>query len=258
MINMDSPSTLCLEQKGSFTGDRYAQASLSHASASLSHLRFLAPEIGADGNGMKVELIGPHAGRPQSTRAQWDPSARKLSVWLGTNVTGTITATANEVAAAVNAVKDPLSGHRAPIGASVVTNGAGTVDPLAATNLAGGVDPTHRAGMYLLDAGSGNVGLFVFGRTPGPFLIRSVEGQYSGVVATTKVTLEKLNLDDGYNPIESSATVIASWEVTPTAPEASLSDLKFPLMPFQALRVKANGLVGVVRVYVKREGLRGD
>lgn len=100
---------------------------------------YTAAAVGADGNQLQVMAV---SGTPDTT----DPDAPVgattaavfaddlLTITLGTDETGVVTATASDVVAAVIALTD--SGILAALYAG--TTGAGVVNPVAATNLTGG------------------------------------------------------------------------------------------------------------------------
>ncbi|WP_368750159.1 phage tail sheath family protein [Klebsiella aerogenes] len=99
---------------------------------------FTAAEAGADGNQLQVTAVA--ATLDPDTPAAVDSSAAftdgVLTITLGIDETGAVTATAVEVVSAVVAVAD--SGITAALYSGIA--GAGIVDPFIPTRLAGGVD----------------------------------------------------------------------------------------------------------------------
>ena len=110
--------------------DRGIAASLETGTAGTDLIRWVARVAGAEGNDLRVKLVGAGTNTPLSVQV----SNRTIQVNLGTDSAEAVISTAAEVVAAVTALPE------AEQLVGVSTEGAGIAQPVAETPLTGGRD----------------------------------------------------------------------------------------------------------------------
>lgn len=223
---------------GNFTGVEVGRAyrTLGALGAAVT---VKARELGSESNAYHVQFVDP-GGVVPTTQARWvDPT--HLKVYLRRNAGGLL-ATADEVAAKINAMPDPR----------VVAVAAGT-DPVVAiadAALAGGLNAAQVGAEYrMTPAANVSGGLFFFGNEDSVDVIQVV-GRFPGLGGSVTVKLQVVSLGPGYEPIEAEAFTFFTATVDGTTPDFFCD--KRPLMgPRQAVRVVA-AAPGVVQVVVRR------
>lgn len=253
-VDIDLGSSTCIQQVISGTGNflstlparHLGRAYLSHGS-STAELRFRARRLGADGNSIQIRLVD--TGTTQTTTLV-NQVGQVVSVTLR-NSGSAITATASEVADAINNWQNPLNPS---LGAPLVAwaAGSGVVTALSATSLAGGLDPTI-VGSQLKFTGATNAngGVFYFEQTE-PLIIRQVEAKFTIPSGSGTVTFKIANLTPGLEIISAESISVTSAAVSNTVTEASFGDVGYILLPLQAFIVDA-AYPGTARVYGRRE-----
>lgn len=205
-------------------------------------IRFRSRRFGSAGNNWKIALvdIGASIVVP-STSVSLLPDGVTTQVVLRRNAGG-IQATAQEVCDAINNYRPnaPL-----PIVADVVV--AGTVPAaLAATNLSGGVEPASNGNLYrFVPAANISGGLFFFeqGKT---WEIQSIEGAFDGAATPLSVEVRVCNVTEGLDLRSSESVVVFATSLTTAPLHFSITDVKMPLQPGQALAVYVNAQ-GLIR-----------
>ena len=253
-VDIDLGSSTCIQQTISGTGNfvstlpakHLGRAYLSHGS-STAELRFRARRFGTDGNSIQVRLVDPGVTQTATTISQ---TGQVVTVTLRRNGSS-ILATAQEVADAINNWTNPSNPSQ---GSPIVAwaGGGGVVAALAATSLAGGLNP-EIVGSQLKFTGATNAsgGVFYFEQTE-PVIIRQIETKFTIASGSGTVTFKIANLTVGLEIIAAESIAITSATVSDTATEASFGDVGYILLPRQALIVEA-AYPGCARVYPRRE-----
>jgi hypothetical protein len=172
-----------------------------------------------------------------------------VQVDLAAPVTGevlkTVIATATTEAAVVSAINAGLSAYvraSTSVPAAVVATGSAT--------LSGGTDPTIINNSQFKYPSAASCGLFYFDQREN-YVITQIEGVFT-VAAPTTLSIDLVNLDEGLRPITTETGPLYTGSMTVAVPGVTISDVKFQLMTFRALRVQI-GAPGIVRVQVRRE-----
>ena len=218
-----------------FDGSDYGRASLAlfGGGPSAGKLWFRAKRYGVASNGISVALINP-GGTFTATTATLNGAV--VEVRLRT-VSGTIQATAKEVADTVNAVR----GNAFPVVADYdrTTLGGTVVTAVSSTPLTGGVDPRIEArnSHFKWDIPQNvNSGFFYFEQDV-PILIRQMGASFptAGSVVTFKVWI--VNLTPGLAPYSTEKVPLFEAQVSSTLTDVGFSDNRSPLLPYQGLLV---------------------
>lgn len=224
---------------GNFTGVEVGRAARTMGAAAAA-VTVKAVELGADGNDLYIQLVD-QGGVVVQTQARW-VDATHLKVYLRRSA-GALLATAQEVAAAINALPEP---------AKLIAFAGGTDPVVVAANgaLVGGLDPTHvHAEHRLTPPADVHGGLFIFGNID-TIDVLQVLGRFPGLVGATTVKLQVVSLGPGYEPIEAEAFTFFTATVDGTT--ADIFCDKHPVLgPRQAVRVLIAS-PGVVQVVVRR------
>lgn len=107
----------------------------TNLTGSNNDLTFTAVTAGADGDDISIEYVDPSA---NSAALSVDVTGDAIAVNLATNGSGTITSTASQVKAAIEA--SAAASALVTVALKTGNTGAGVVTALAETNLAGGYD----------------------------------------------------------------------------------------------------------------------
>ncbi len=126
-----------------FWDRRRVPASLETGTAGVDRIRWVAQWAEAWGNTIQVELVGAGTNTPLSVNV----AGRKIQVNLETDGAEAVISTADEVVLAVTATPEA----KQLVHVSVKDNGS--VQPVAETNLAGGVDGQHTLGVAAANEG---------------------------------------------------------------------------------------------------------
>jgi hypothetical protein len=246
MILFDTGSTICLQQTvsgtGVYDGTQVGYARLTYSNGGVV-FTVRATQVGTAGNALKLALVAP----TDSTQTVAGFDGTTVTVFLK-RTAGVISATAAEVVAAVNALFSSKPSSDLKMTAAVGT--AGTIPAvLAATSLAGGIDPTvvNPALLKFAQATNSNGGMFYFEQTRA-WVISSVTARFSAAGLPIKIAI--VNIDNALNPVTNEE--VAVWEPTTTDNYAALEDMKTPVMPGQALTITATAQ-GMVRVTARAE-----
>ncbi len=255
MLQFDLGTTTCLQQKlsgtGVFNGSHMGRATVDLGSSG-SLVRFRARRYGADGNNLRVALVDAGAGTAVSVTNVQLVGNNLVNVNLR-RTTGAIVATADEVA---NAVNNYLNTNNPSQQLPVVAYAPGTsvVVAAAATNLAGGLDPTIMAPQVKFEAANVNGGLIYFDQDV-PIVVRQLECYFSDPGGSESVSFKVANLTTGLEVDASEAITIFTATVTTSQRYASFAAANFIMLPHQCLQIITSGptLSGVARVYARRE-----
>ena len=236
-VDFDTSTSLVIQHtvagSATFNGASVGRAFLTLGSGN-SAVTFRARKIGTDFNGYKVCMIEPPQDNP-SERVAFDPNDNRLDVILR-KVSGTVSSTSAQVAAAVQAAGYIVT-------AAYGGTGAGTVVPAAGV-LASGIDPTVVRGTQYKFATAGNGGGFSFYQV-GNVLLRQFEAK---LTSSTAWTLSIVNLDEGLIEIAGETVQIAGA----TGTDVFLSNMNVVLAPLRALKF-VSAIQGVARVVGHKE-----
>lgn len=232
----------CVQQTvsgtGVFNGTPLGYATYTY-SAGGAAFRVRCPNMGTDGNGIRFQMIAPTSDALVTT-ADYDQSSRTLRVFLK-GVSGIITATSDEVVAAINGMERPV------LFAGLITSATIPVG-IAPINLSGGLDPDLSAGYAfpkLIPAANINAGLIIFDQTR-PWKLLSVGGQFN---AGGQYTVQLVNVDKALIA-DTSMTLSIIDQTDSTSPfEIKSSRIDMPIMPGQAVLIDSDGAQGTVFVY---------
>ena len=161
------------------------------------------------------------------------------------NVLKTVVSVNTTEGSAVSAINAGLSAYvraSTSVPAAVVASGSAT--------LTGGTDPTIVGNSQFKYPSTTHGGLFYFDQREN-YVITQIEGVFT-VAAPTTLSIDLVNLDEGLRPITTETGPLYTGSMTVAVPGVTISDVKFQLMTFRALRVQI-GAPGVVRVQVRRE-----
>lgn len=157
----------------------------------------------------------------------------------------TAVATATTEASVVSAINSTFSATvraSTSVPAAAVASGSAT--------LTGGADPTIVGNSQFKYPSVASCGLFYFDQREN-YVITQIEGVFT-VAAPTTLSIDLVNLDEGLRPITTETGPLYTGSMTVAVPGVTISDVKFQLMTFRALRVQISA-PGVVRVQVRRE-----
>jgi len=206
-------------------------------------IRFRARRFGLAGNDLKVALVDVGAGLIiPSTSVKLLADGVTTQVILRRNGGG-ITATAQEVCDAIN---NYLPHKPLPVLADIVAAGTLTAG-LAATNLTGGLDPlSAKGGLYrFAPAANVNGGLFFFEQSR-PWYVETIEGAFDGAATPLSIEVRVTNVTEALDARSGESVVNFAASLTTAPLHFSLTDLRLPLLPNQAIIVTVNA-AGVVR-----------
>jgi hypothetical protein len=212
-----------------------------------------AKNVGAAANAYTVAFVDPGAGivNPVTTVAL---TANTVAVRLRRDGSG-ILATADEVAAAVNAVSD----FGFPVVADAASPTPGLVQASAALALTGGVDPVavdpartqFRYAYPNLPAG-----VFYFENLYGALHIRKIQARFT-LLAAAHLKVQTVTLTPGLGLVLAEALPILDVDLTASVNDYGVTDVKDLVLPYQAVLVSCvNGSnvpqPGTVRIYAQR------
>jgi hypothetical protein len=257
MIDLSCGSTICLQQTLSTGADGTTPTGYARYSYATGSPRFAVRwrQFGAAGNAQKVQLVDTGAGTVVGkTYASYDPTAKTLVVFLR-RTAGALAATASEVCAVVNALKD-RDGQ--PYGYTADASVDGVVAAVAATALAGGLDPVDvGGGLYKWSTTSG--GVFYFDQKT-PWIIRTIEGRFPSAASGFKVDVRIANVDKALNVVSGEDILIYSnTNTNASGPygEVVIAGIETPVLPGQAITVTTTpALPGVLRCNARPEAAR--
>ena len=146
------------------------------------------------------------------------------------------------VAAAINASFSATVRASTSVPAAVVASGSAT--------LLGGLDPTIVGNSQFKYPSVTHGGLFYFDQREN-YVITQIEATFT-VGGATPISIDLVNLDEGLVPITTETGPLYAGSMTVATPGVTISDVKFQLMTFRALRVQI-AAPGIVRVQVRRE-----
>lgn len=213
-----------------------------------------AKAYGLGANALTISLVDLGAGitYPTTTVTQ---VGGVVTVTLQRDSIGGLQARAVDVADAINA----FLAFGTPLRARFGGTGLGIVAALAPLAFTGGLDPVlgpAYAGALTnvfkwtrdnLDAG------FFFFEQETDLILRQLEFNFTGVGASLSLTVSRVNLDAGLEPIATEKVPFFEGTITPSAPDLAVSDVRVLLHPFQAVLVEC-AAAGVARVDVARAG----
>jgi hypothetical protein len=236
-VDFDTSTSLVIQQtvtgSATFDGSSAGRAFLTLGSGT-SAVTFRARKLGTDFNGYKVAMIAPPQDNP-SERVSFDANDNRLDIVLR-KVSGSVTSTAAQVAAAVQAAGCIVT-------AAYGSTGAGTIVPATGV-LASGIDPTVVRNTQYKFAPTGNGGGFNFYQS-GNVLLRQFEAK---LTASTAWTLSIINLDEGLSEIAGETVQIAGATDT----DVFLTNINVVVSPLRALKF-VTATQGVARVIGHKE-----
>lgn len=213
-----------------------------------------AKRYGVLANAYTIQFVDPGAGQtnPVTTVSQIGTA---IFVRLRRN-SGGILATADEVARAINAFGD----YTFPISADAVSSSPTVVQAVATTPLAGGLDPfsIDLAGrIFYSKFTNQNVGVFYFENTFDAVQIRKVQCNFV-VGGACKLKIETVAMTPGLGLDTTRKGPVLEADISPSTPDFGITDIRDPLLPYQALLVRcldgsSNPQPGFVRVEARRE-----
>jgi hypothetical protein len=237
---------------GSWTGVPVGYAGYTYAAGGAS-FRILFPDQGTDGNAYTFQMIAPINAEVVKTYAQVDVGMKACRVFLK-GTPGVITATSDEVVAAINLVAlGAIGKNRVQFGASLITS-AVIPAALAPVNLSGGLDPNLDLSLSsprFTAPLNANGGLFHFGQSR-PWRILGVGGEITG---NSKITVQVVNVDRALVLTDAFGAVITEQNLTVAPRRLLSSNLNFPLLPGQAVKITADPAIqGTMFVYAVSQG----
>lgn len=214
-----------------------------------------AKRYGTALNGYSVQFLDPGAGVtwPATTVSQ---NGAVISVKLRRTALGGITATADEVAAAINAFSD----YPFPIAADAASNTPTLVQAVAATPLAGGLDPARidpARLQYVSTFANTHSGVFLLENYTDVIQIRKLQFKFA-LSSTAHLKVQVVNLTPGLGLTDEYGPTL-DFDLTPTIDDYGVTDLRDPLLPYQALTIQCLDSLnvpqaGTVRIYAERIG----
>lgn len=235
---------------GAFTGADYGRAKLTVPNGDANAVvRVAAKLYGTICNGLTIEFVDRGLGNAVAATTV-EQVGTAIRVILRRLTTGSVLATAAEVAAAINAFTEfPL-----PIGAVAGGTGLGVVGAVAPTALASGVNPTTSPDVYRWGLVNTNFGLFHF-EQDGSVVIRQIEAKFTISSGTHTFTVSRVPLNEAFEPVTAEALPVFVYENLTTArPDIAISDIEVLVPPRWALQVvTSSALVGIVRMDVRRD-----
>jgi|GEM_PF-4674066 len=231
-----------------FDGSDYGRASLAlfGGGAANGRLWFRAKRYGAATNSLFVALINPGGNYPATTVTL---NGAILEVRLRC-VSGAITATAKNVADAVNAI----STYAFPIVADYdrSTGGDALVSAVSSTALTGGVNPRIEAAsqQFKWDLPINVNGGFFYFEQDVPVVIRQMGARFPTIAAPTLFQIWQVNLTPGLGLYEEAVPVFQRTLDVGDADNIGFSDARIPLLPYQALYVEC-ALPGIINFHVR-------
>ena len=231
-IEYDATGSIIVQQTAgtSFT----AATHTDRAQATYGTITLTARQPGTDTNNMVVRFTSI-GGQVRVDMCE----AATLNV-LKTVVS--INTTEGSVASAINAGLSAYVRASTSVPAAAVASGSAT--------LTGGADPTIVGNSQFKYPSVASCGLFYFDQREN-YVITQIEGVFT-VAAPTTLSIDLVNLDEGLRPITTETGPLYTGSMTVAVPGVTISDVKFQLMTFRALRVQISA-PGVVRVQVRRE-----
>ena len=231
-----------------FTGAEYGRARLTISNADPNAVvRVAAKLFGSIGNAITVQFVDAGAGAVVSaTTVQLVGSA--VQVHLKRGISGSPTATATEVAAAIN------NAVGLPIRAIAGGTGAGTPAAAAATNLSTGANPTTSAnGYYHWTPDATDQGLFTFEQNQ-LAEVSQFEARFTIASGTPTLTISRVPLNDVFEAISGQdVPVLVYTGLSSAAPTFAFGDTKIRLPPRWGLKVATSvALDGFVRLDVRK------
>ena len=233
---------------GGFTGVDYGRATGAVGSGN-NGLQLSARLYGAHGNDYTLQLVNAGAGVAVAGTTATQ-SGNNVIVSLR-RTTSAITATAIEVAQAINAIHCGLAARHTGTGLGVVA----AYGPTAL--MSGGYEPVLRgqpATQFLwTPAANVSAGLFFFEQEE-TITIRQFEAKFTISSGTHSVTVSRENLDESLQPILAESIPVFAWDhLTSTNPDIAFSDVGIIVHQNQALKVVTpSTLAGTVRFDVRK------
>lgn len=235
---------------GGFDGSDYGRATgIVTGSSGNNGLQLSARLYGAHGNDYTLQLVNAGAGVAVAGTTATQ-SGNNVIVSLR-RTTSAITATAVEVAQAINAIHCGLAARHTGTGLGVVA-----AYPTTAL-MSGGYEPVLRgqpATQFLwTPAANVSAGLFFFEQEE-TITIRQFEAKFTISSGTHSVTVSRENLDERLQPIAAESIPVFAWDhLTSTNPDIAFSDVGIIVHQNQALKVVTpSTLAGTVRFDVRK------
>lgn len=249
-VNFGNSHPYCLQHTltGAATFSAAAPRAIGYARLGYvngaTKLTLRAKTVGTAGNALSVQFVNPVPMTLAASVAKLETPTQVVVLLKNDGVA--VTATAADVALAINRFRDTSRGTplEMPIAAGVEV--AGAVAALAATLLTGGLDPAADDSPALIRLTSAaNGGLFFF-EPREPMIVTEISGELTGAVAWE---VRRANVDRGLNVITGETNRIA--ESAAPSNNIQLIDYPIPMMPGQAIQVIA-ATQGLVQVFGRR------
>jgi len=224
---------------GRFNGAEYGRARLElNTGTPAIVLRVAAKHYGTDANNITLRLVDTGGVLPQTRVVQ---SGAAITVFLRRSALALL-ATAQEVAEAINAFTAYTSPAFAIRARAVEPLSTTPIPAVAATHLAGGVDPTMVAGcQYLWDLPSNaKAGLVDFEQT-NPVWVTGFSSKFSVPSGTHSVTISRSRVMDDFSVVDTEKVPLFTYAgLTATTPDIAISDARLLLLPGQSLIVETD------------------
>jgi hypothetical protein len=200
-----------------------------------SQIRASAKILGAGPNGYRLSLINTGVTTATTTVTQ---VGADFEVRLRRSST-VVLATPQEVAGVINAANLPIR---------CAWSGTSPMTQALLQAFTGGADPTRRdptGTRFEWDRATTQLGgFFYFGNLDHSVIISGIELAFTGLsVSPIPFSVERVNLDDGLEPVSASAMPILVGEVSSALPTFAVNGIDgIILPPYQALLVKCAAL----------------
>jgi hypothetical protein len=239
---------------GVFDQTEQGRAGVTIGSGS-AQIKLKAKLLGTAPNALTVVFLDTGAGT--TTILSVAQVGTVITVKLGRTVGG-LTSTAVAVAQALNDFMAP-PGFQQPLRATYGGDGSGIVQPTGSpAALTGGIDPAidpSGTQFNYIWAPNTNGGFFYF-ENDDFLIIRDLQANFPTIGGgTSHLQFLRVNLDQGLNPIAGSGIPVFESDVSPAFPAIGVTDVRIPLLPFQALTVvfTVGSSAGTIRMIARRE-----
>ncbi len=200
-----------------------------------SQIRASAKVLGTGPNGYRLSLINPGVTTTSTTVTQ---VGADFEVRLRRSST-VVLATPQEVATAINAANLPIR---------CAWSGTTAMTQALLQSFTGGAEPTRKdptGTRFEWERTTTQLGgFFYFGNLDHSLVITGIELAFTGLSSTAiPFSIERVNLDDGLEPVSASAMPVLIGEVSSANPTCAVNGIDgIILPPYQALLVKCAAL----------------
>jgi hypothetical protein len=220
---------------------------------------FIASKMyGTLANALSVSLIDRGAGITVPA-TQIIQTGSVIEVFLQRDATLGLQARAVDVVNAINAYQSFTFPVRARYGGTGLGVMAATSSPVGLSSLKVGEDSVlgpsdagRFSNIFKWTRPSGQHGGFFYFEQTEDIIIRQLEFNFT-VSSTQQLKVQRVNLDDGLEPISAEKIPFFEAEITPAEPQIAVSDVRVLLHPYQAVLVECPA-AGTARLDVSRAG----